>query len=190
MTREEVKLLDIKPPAHLAKSLGYRGRARWVQMYWESWPICKPVCTDNGKKFHFGSQAAWELFSQSFSFVPKCLYLLNRSNSLLLDQRHHLLYGGDKELITWLLKDPDSLKLLEPVSLQKKRDYTPKLKELVASFKTGASFAAGVIAVTLIAGMGIRLYDSFSDPLSSLTSTECQQIIKNYVEQAEVPPPK
>ncbi len=187
MTKEEVKLLDIKPPIHLAKSLGYRGGARWVQIYWGAAPVSKPICTDNGEKFYLGSQAAWELFSQSFSFVPRCIYLCNPFNSLLLDQRHHLLYGGDKELISQLLKDPDSLKLLEPEILKNKRDYIPKFSKLLSSFITGASFAAGVIAVTVVAGMGIRLYSSFSDPL---TSTECQQIIKNYVEQAEVPPPK
>jgi len=162
--REEIKLLQLKPSAHLASSLGYKGRSRWVQIFFEPMPVDKPVCIDNRRKVYLGSRAAWELFSLGFPFTPKCLYLCNQTNCLLLDQRYRLLYGGDKELISRLLKDPDGLKLLEPANLNKKRDYASELKELIALFSKGVSFTAGVIVATLIAAKLILIHREFKEP--------------------------
>lgn len=155
--REYLERLSIKPNKYLASSLGYQGRKRWIQIYYEWGLVDKPVCFD-GKKFHFGSRVAWDLFAQSFSFVEQCRYLGNQSNCLLLDRRYQILYGGDREEISRLFKDPDSLKLLELSDRYEKRDYLPKFKELLALFLRGVFFSAGVITVVAIAAKLILMY--------------------------------
>ena len=164
--------LEIEVPPILAKAIGYRGSARWVQFYWESEPVGKPVCHD-GNYLYVGSKVAWEILLAYITYNSVSCHLSNDNICFLLDQQHQILYCAEPGSVIQLIQEPDSLKLLQ--WLNRKSGIT-RCHSLI-----NTPLSRLIISIMLLTAMAVivferpRLLDSFGS-WSSAGSVQLKQV--------------
>jgi len=145
------ELLRLDLPPNLPKLLGYRGRERYFQIYWE--PDCGLVSVDKKENLYVATDLAFHLFSLKFSFDLGFTYLFNIKAAMLFDRRTKCLYGGARETIAQILEEPNCLRLIEPADLRKKPNYVFKVKEFAGFYKSSIKLATKVTIITFLVGV-------------------------------------
>ncbi len=146
----KVNRLDIRVPCTLVEALGYKGKSRWIQLYWEPEPVEKPICTD-GQNLYVGSRVAWELIIEDITTKCDVWNFPHKDACLLLDRREQVIYCSDKETVKELINQPKSLQLL--TCLKGNQNLTQQRESVfqsVTALIMGVTVAGTIAGVTLV----------------------------------------
>ncbi|HEY9804358.1 MAG TPA: hypothetical protein V6D25_28760 [Leptolyngbyaceae cyanobacterium] len=149
--KRRITKLDIEVPTLLSESFGYQGNARWIQIFWASDPINKPICSD-GKNFYFSNKLSWEIFIENIVGSFTALDTSPITYSFLLDRWEHIIYVGTKETVSELINNNECLGLL---SSSDRKSNTGKIREYAATFTIAAILGATVAGVLFSIGLGL-----------------------------------
>lgn len=156
----KVNRLNIRVPRTLVQALGYKGKARWIQLYWEPEPVEKPICTD-GQNLYVGSRVAWELIIEDITTKCGVWNFPHKDACLLLDRREQIIYCSDKETVKELVNQPKSLQLLN--SLKGKQNLTQQ-RESVSQLVTGLIIGVTVAGTITGVALGLSGFAKWLDP--------------------------
>lgn len=180
-----IERLDLQVPNNLEKTLGYKGKSRWVAFYGD--PGVGPFLKDRWDSIFIANET-WKVLLQNF-FPKRCN--LYGNDWLLLDRVDRNLYMGKKSFINEFLEQPQTQKMLLLLDKERPTRLGRLANAIVESILVfgGLAIISAIVACLLgLLGYGLFQtgYDIF---LRSFDQAEIYKPPAQQYPQVEYPKP-